>query len=1046
MAFDIQIWREHVAQRTVGWKNRWEKARSTGVSSLYAFLSAMTLWPVVEAAQKGDWAALAALGSVAAGIGGDLLADQIRSWKNETDAAKKVAEIAEGKDKIREALDAILEDFDVFSQAGADLESEDRPWFSKTLREELTRLGNLARFEATLRGVAVGRSVRKSVVVTGDNNSVTYVVQEYANAGGQISDQAALHRRIVGYLEWMLERFGTIELRGIKREGQQVVQMDLNTAYVHLEAEAFAGSTSWRSMRMNDLLGFGRRLVVTGGPGSGKTTVLQYAAWTLAGAIAYDRLDIARDRIGLDLEKEKRRQIEQLKKRIEGLTQREKEIVEDEVDQEIEKAKQTRLPLPIFIPLSAYAQHLRTLPGFADPHEATLATFVSRYLIEKQSGLDLPHDFFARLLHMGQAVILLLDGLDEVPTESERVRVREAVEDLVTGRKNIRVVVTCRTAAYRDRTALGRGFLRLRVKALTDEQIEALVRQAYVDIYSHDPTARQERAYELLRGIRDLEDGRQRRLGKEAERLVTSPLLVRMLLVVHFSERRLPEQRAELYLKATDAMLLPEYAPDQATADRIGSLVGGSREVHRELVQHLAFAMHRRGAAQGREITEGELRRLLNAGSFSSSLVNDFIALTRLRGTLLEERMGRYRFVHLAFQEYLTARYLAEVRRDVESIAAFFEEGHILDPWWREPVLLVAGYLNLTSPFTARLLLRRLAGIGPGMDRSVSPDMQLAAAETAAAACLEWQPHDIDLRQAIAERIQTAFQDSTLMNQARPILRAAAGDALAKLGDPRFREDAWLLLNEEMLGFVRIPEGSFLMGAHDDQNELWLANYYIARYPVTVAQFRAFVEDSGHGPGDQGSLQGLENHPAVHVTWYDASEYCAWLNSKLEIWQQTPEPLATLLRQGNWAVMLPTESQWEKAARGIDGRTFPWGEEPDLNRANYDDAGIGTTSAVGCFPGGASPYGVEDLSGNVWEWTRVKHSDSVHCSDDNREGRDAIRHTSHILRGGAFSLTYGTVRCAYRYRFYPGGHWNASGFRVVIAPCTSNSDPFDDTH
>ncbi len=305
-----------------------------------------------------------------------------------------------------------------------------------------------------------------------------------------------------------------------------------------------------------------------------------------------------------------------------------------------------------------------------------------------------------------------------------------------------------------------------------------------------------------------------------------------------------------------------------------------------------------------------------------------------------------------------------------------------------------------------------------------------------------------DLVARVQQRLVTLLRSSALP----PVQRAAAGSTLGSLGDPRFRAEAWSLPAEPLLGWVEIPAGPFRMGSdpgqdaeayenEQPQHEVVLPAYYLARYPVTVAQWRAFVQASGHTPRDADSLQGLANHPVMWVSWHDALAYCDWLTARLREWSGTPEPLAYLLRHEGWAVTLPSEAEWEKAARGADGRRYPWGEAPDPNRANYNDTQIGGTSPVGCFPGGASPYGLEDMSGNVWEWTRSIWGPSYdkmtfaypYRSDDGREQLQAADDMSRVLRGGAFWLDRQDVRCARR-------NWSVArfvdlniGFRVALA-------------
>ena len=238
---------------------------------------------------------------------------------------------------------------------------------------------------------------------------------------------------------------------------------------------------------------------------------------------------------------------------------------------------------------------------------------------------------------------------------------------------------------------------------------------------------------------------------------------------------------------------------------------------------------------------------------------------------------------------------------------------------------------------------------------------------------------------------------------------------------------------------ILIPAGPFLMGSDPDkdkdardneqpQHTLYLPDYTMARTPITQAQYAAFVQATGHRVPNvdadwakpyswSGTTppSGKEDHPVVLVTRHDAMAYCRWL---AEI---TGKPYR-----------LPTEAEWEKGARGTDGRIYPWGNEWDAKRCNSGESGKGGTTPVGAYPNGVSPYGLLDMAGNVWEWCSSLHRGYPYRADDGREdlGTSGIR----VLRGGSFYNHRDGARCAFRYRTHPADRYDLSGFRVVVSP------------
>lgn len=218
-------------------------------------------------------------------------------------------------------------------------------------------------------------------------------------------------------------------------------------------------------------------------------------------------------------------------------------------------------------------------------------------------------------------------------------------------------------------------------------------------------------------------------------------------------------------------------------------------------------------------------------------------------------------------------------------------------------------------------------------------------------------------------------------------------------------------------------------------NERWSASqgagtvdeaaFFITRHEVTVAEFTRFAQAT-KWPVDQRAVSAPADHPVAFVSWPDALAYCRWLDAQLK--SQAPPELAAAVAAG-WRVTLPTEAQWEKAARGSDARRFPWGNEPRRDRANFGSQG---TVPAGRFACPECPYGLADMAGNVWEWTRSPLQPYPYDPADDRATLD--QDALWVMRGGGFADGPQLLRTTTRGAAEPGARRPFIGFRVVLAP------------
>ena len=974
------------------------------------------------------------------------------AWTRAKDVWQKLRPKVEGKEAAREAAEDVAE---------APEDDLNGAILSKQLKKLLTADADLAGElsslvivgdGATLQQVTAsdsatvaqgeGATAAREVAIGGDNKGKIIVINAAAGVPDveelrrllDEPDDAELEAATRRYLEILVEQHRYLELKGFGISDRVPLGLPLLEMFVPLKAriEMPEGETWARQLKIAgrvpteeeqeamgerlseplpvlELLRQNDGLIILGDPGAGKTTFIKFLALVLATGQG--------DRLGLgDL-------------------------------------------FPVLLPLSAYAEALEN-------GDVPIPEFIESYYQNRELLVPL-RPMLTRALEGGRA-LLLFDGLDEVKALERRHLVVDRVKDFYcTHRKaGNKLILSSRIVGYREVRPEAEGLAECTLVDFDEEEIGefvdkwtlALERAASGATATSEREAAREKE-ELLLAVRH---------NPGVRTLASNPLLLTILALMKRQGVVLPERRVELYEKYVETLLKNwnlARGLDRRNARALDVL-----ETLRVLAP-LALWMHETSAGRGlvkHADLENELREIFaergekNPDGAALELLRD----VRDHSAFLLDRGGRqYGFIHLTFQEYLAGVALAQRSQlsldpVVEALAS-----HVGEDAWHEVSLLTIGQIGVVQQqdeVASRVLLQLIER---------SPGKPGEAVTLAGEAVVDVWPGGVTpkCRDRIAAKLLETMGDDAGV---QPVQRAAAGRVLGLVGDPRPE-----VTTVDGMQFCFVPAGPFVMGSGDDDDmafdqekpshELDLPyDYWMARYPVTVAQFLEYLDAI---EGDHESASRLRrqpsNWPATGVSWHDAIAFCEWLTSRLRDAGRLPE---------GYSVILPSEPEWEKAARGglkiprapmvtdssqlgklevlsenpEAARMYPWGREAETNRMNFDDTSISAPNAVGAFPGGVSPYGCEEQSGNVWEWTRNlwgndfssidKRFEYPYNIDNGSEDIKAPGEILRVLRGGSAWRHRRGVRVAYRLRDFPRLRGHDIGFRVALSPFFSD--------
>jgi formylglycine-generating enzyme required for sulfatase activity len=773
------------------------------------------------------------------------------------------------------------------------------------------------------------------------------------------------------YLKNLREDCAYIDIRGLHVGRPEAQRIPIDFLYMKLRsangkrgvAETEELETSLRS----------QRTVILGDPGSGKTTFLRRIALLLCDELLGTRPGAAREKLGLET-----------------------------------------VPFPIFVRIGELSQHIRnTIGKQADaPALPHLATWLPHYLgtLAQANNLGMDVKAFTDLLKAGNCMVLL-DGLDEAQDNAARTNIAKLVEKMAAAYRECRFVLTSRPPAFAERAVIN-GFDVASIDPLDDQTIRDFLEKWSENLFVESRDKARRHRIELTNAVES---------RPEIAKMARNPVMLTALAVLHWHEKKLPNQRAELY-ESILAWL------SKSREDRSGV----PADQCLRLLQTLAFAMLSSTESYRtqvkREWAADQIKggfRDMDPGAARDEAMK-FLDDAELNSGIIVRREHELRFWHLTFEEYLAARHLAAQREQIQQAALTRNRSRLYSTEWREAVLLFAGILHAqgvekVDAFYTEIL--DLLGDKPSLGAraqcaallgTISRDLQ----------ALQYKCTDPRYGQVLGSIVEIFGPES---KDVELTTRFEAAEALGQSGDPRLQEANWVLL----------PGGAFWMGAQTARQDspgydpesfpterpahkVEVKSFQIARYPVTVAEYQLFVDSQGYRDATYWKAGGYDrnrkdpaqwlrqldhrNRPVTGVSWFEAMAYACWAGCRL-----------------------PSEAEWEFAARGAEGRKYPWGmSPPDDTRANFREL-LRSPAPVGLFPAGNTPEGVCDLAGNVWEWVATPFRRYGNAGS----GQDLNK---HVLRGGSWQCEPKLLRCSERITAEPAARfsaWGPIGFRCA---------------